>query len=483
MNDQPEPFFAPPEEPSGRQRNTLLWVAIALSGLVLVFVCSLGGLLAVLFFNGTFTRLGDFGTRIEESFQIEETTPEARPSIPQAGAATPRVGPSAPQDDNAPPESPRPADETIPPGPVLIEETFDEPTTRWDQSLNRVVNGTYELRVDTPNYDSYGLFLGASRVGDFDMAVDVQQVAGSPTSEYGIRFRQSGPGDYLMFSISGSGYYRLLRVSDNTYQSLVPWTRDERIATGPDAVNRLRVVARGPALRAFINDQEVIEATDEVGAVGQLTLGVTTFDEGGLVVRFDNIAGEAEGIDLREDFSDPEATLWSIGGATIEEGTYELFAGGGIQLWQQPLPPGSSEVEHFVLQVDATFVNGPQQDEAYGVMFGDGGSFDFFSLFLFADGRVGLFVSDGTGNSGPLIPPTEFAAINTGIGATNSIRVEVTDNIISIAINDEPLPEVESPFLVRGEAGVIVSSGETGSIQVRFDNFRLREIPAGQQQA
>lgn len=479
MHD-PQPGFPTPEsdKPPPGQGKTLLWVALVLGGLMLLLICSLGGLAAYFITNTPFSQIGELMPQPgAPSAQVDQSAPQDSESVLPAGETAPQAATNLP----APPESPRAAEEKLPLGLVQIEEDFDDPTTRWDQSRSRVVDGGYELRVDTPNYDSYGLYLGNGRVSDFDMAVDVQQVAGDATSEYGIRFRQSGPGDYLMFSISGSGYYRLLRVSDDEYNSVVPWTFDSRIKTGPDTTNRLRLVARGSSITGFINDTQVVVVEDDVNASGQLTLGLTTFDQGGLVVRFDNIEGQAEGSDLREDFSDPEATLWSIGGATITNGAYELFAGGGIQAWQQPLPSRFSKVENFVLEVDATLVNGPQDEVAYGVMFGDGGSFDFYSLFLFPQGNLGLFISDSAGNRGALIEPTPFEAIKSGIGETNKIRVEVRDNVIQISINGEALPEIESPFVVEGMVGMIVSSGETGNVQARFDNFSLRELSLGPQ--
>ncbi len=434
---------------SGRQqRRLLLWLALALGGLIMLMLCAFG---SVLYF------VLDGSTLLQG---------QAEPDLP------------------APPESPRPAkDIPLPGGPLMLVEDFEQPTNRWDQSRSRVVDGTYELRVDTPNFDSYGLFLNArGPIQDFDLAVDATQVAGDPTAEYGIRFRQSGPGDYLMFSISGSGYYRLVRVTDQMYQSVVPWTFDSGINTGPDAGNRLRVVARGDSITAFLNDRQVIAATDEVIAGGQLTLGLTTFDQGGLVVRFDNMAGSAQGQNLAEDFNDPEDVAWSIGGATIREGGYALFAGGGVQSWQQPLPAGVSEVDDFILEVDAALEQGTAEGVGYGVMFGDGGSFDFYSLFILPNGSVTLLVSDGAGNRVALLEPTPVDAVNTEVGATNHIRVTVRDSVITIALNNEELPAIESPFLVQGEVGMIVTSSDTGSVQARFDNFQLRAISESQQQ-
>jgi hypothetical protein len=375
-----------------------------------------------------------------------------------------------------PPDSPRDTVTEQTDAPVLIEENFDQPTTRWDQSLSQVVDGAYEMRVDIPNFDSYGLLLSAGEVDDFDMAVDVQQVAGDPTSEYGIRFRQSGPGDYLMFSISGSGYYRLLRVSDDEYRSLTPWTFDYRIKTGADAVNRLRVVAQDADITFYVNDAELIKAQDDVNVGGQLTLGVTTFEQGGLVVRFDNIAGNVGEVDLAQDFSDPKQTQWSTGGAIIAEQAYELSTNGGVKTWQQPLPTGSSDVGDFKLQVDVTLLSevGEEDFVAYGVMFGDGGSFDFYSFYLLPQGGIAMFRSQPGGQDEQLLPAIPLDFVKQGPNETNRIEIEVRSGKITITINDEALPELENPEPIRGMVGIVITSDPP--VRVRFDNFRLEEL-------
>jgi hypothetical protein len=328
------------------------------------------------------------------------------------------------------------------------------------------------MRVDNPNYDSYGLLSSEKPVRNFDIAVDVQQVAGDPTAEYGVRFRQTGPSDYLMFSISGSGYYRLLRVKGGVYSSLTPWTFDGRVKTGANAVNRLRVVAQGSSIAGSINGAQLVTAKDDVATGGQLTLGVTTFDKGGVAVRFDNIAGSAEGADLKDDFSNAETTKWSVGGATIVKGGYEITAGPGIQSWQQPLPNGSSSVGDFTLDVDATLVITDSDEAAYGVIFGDGGSFDFYTLYLFPQGAIGLFRSEQGGGVTTLVPPVPFEQVKPGKNATNHIHMEVRGPVLSITLNGAKLPDLQMEQPIRGMVGMIVSSSTTA----RFDNFQLREL-------
>ncbi|MFV9505653.1 MAG: hypothetical protein AB4911_13950 [Oscillochloridaceae bacterium umkhey_bin13] len=385
---------------------------------------------------------------------------------------------------SSPPEAPdkfRP----LPPGPVTIREEFAAPSEQWDRSQTQLVAGTYELRLESANFDSYGLFLGSDQVRDFDLAVDATHHGGPLNGEYGIRFRQRNPDDHLLFSVSASGYYRLLRVRDRTFRSEVPWTRHEAIRLGNGATNRLRLVADGPQITGFINGVEVLRYTDPSPAAGQLTLGLVTFDQGGLTVRFDNLAGFAISaapanpgmrLTLDENFNDPQQVSWSLGGATIRNGAYEFFVGGPVVSWQQPLPTGASEVRgDFVLEVDAAMISGAGGGSGYGVMFGDGGEFDFLALLLLPEG--GLMLYSYGPESGFIIPPVEFEAVNPGLDALNRIRVVTSGQTLTITLNGEELPPIELPPDIRlsGRVGMIVQGAESDGIRVRFERFVLEE--------
>jgi hypothetical protein len=284
----------------------------------------------------------------------------------------------------------------------------------------------------------------------------------------------SGTGDYLLFSVSGNGYYRLLRVRNEQYEALVPWTFDGRVKTGEGAVNRLRVVAEGSRVTGYINGAQLAQIEDEIDVGGQLTLGLQTYDAGA-AVHFDNIEGRVGEFDLAEDFADAETARWSSGGALVTEGAYEIVAGAGIQTWQQPLPTGSSRVGDFVLEVDATLASDQGGGAAYGVMFGDGGSFDFYSLLIFPEGGLALLRSTPSGETQVIIPPVAVPTLNTGAGQTNSIRLEISGNQLGLVLNGEDLGQLELAESPQGMVGLLVSSGNSGDVRVRFDNFRLEE--------
>lgn len=391
---------------------------------------------------------------------------------------------AAPPTDRPPPEAPRKFGDP-PAGPVSIEDNFNLGSDRWDRSQTRIVDGTYELTLEQAEFDSYGLFLGESSVRDFDLALDLVQTAGPLDGEFGIRFRQAAPDDHLMFSISASGYYRLVRVRDRTYTSLVPWTRHQAIQLGLGSLNRLRLIAEGPEITGFINGAEVLNYRDSEPQAGQLTLGLVTFAQGGLVVRFDNLEGtllsgspdtDQASLDLSEDFSDPTTALWSVGGATMRNGGYEIFVGGPVVSWQQPLPSGSSEVgNNFVLEVEATFLEGAAEGSGYGLMFADDGAFNFITLLLLPQGGLTIY-RNGT-ESELLVPPVAVPLINPGTNAPNRLRIAVRGQSLTITINGEELPSFDLPpeLSLRGQVGLIVQSSDVAGVRARFDNFRLEE--------
>ncbi len=438
LDDEPYPSVA---RPTHERRRMIFWGVVAGVGvlLVLLLLClTIGGLIFL-----------------------------ARTGMPRLGQSLP-----------PPPEAPTPPPELLPVGRIRLHEDFNMPTPIWDQSGAAIRAGVYALRLDTPHSKSYGLYLGEAAVQDFDMSVDATQTGGDLSAEYGIRFRQHGPDDFLIFSISSSGYYRLARVQDDGYTSLVPWTADGVIRRGLNSTNRLRVVARGQRIEGYINDTLVLTVDDPQPVAGQLTLGLGTFAVGELAVAFDNLAGTAEGQPLQEDFTDPATALWSQDSAQIADGQYVLAAAGTIQTWRQPLPAPAYAVDtgSFVLEVEATLQHG-HPNSAYGVIFGDGGAFDFYVLYVLPDQRLTILQSDPQVGTLVLLPPMRVPALNPGNG-TNHLRIAVRGPAVQLTINGADLPALRSEVPITGQAGMIVSSGDPLPTVVQFDNFLLEELPA-----
>ena len=106
MYDPQLPPTTPLEPPSAPRRRR--WLPWAIGCVGLLVLCQLAGVAVVLAF----------------------------PSL-RAQIAALWVRPSAPP----PPESPLPAGQAALARPLKIEESFDQPTNRWEQSLARVADG------------------------------------------------------------------------------------------------------------------------------------------------------------------------------------------------------------------------------------------------------------------------------------------------------------------------------------------------------
>jgi hypothetical protein len=428
---------ARPAEPSAMPRRSIWpWVALGLGA----------GLFSVLLLGGALLLLLP-ALREELLLRLSNPQPVAAPPPEQLERPSPGAPAGLPQ----------------------ISDSFDAPSSLWEISSSQINNGSYELRTDTPNYDSYGLFLGGGEIGNLDLTVAATQTEGPLDAEYGIRFRQPGPENYMMFAISSGGYYRLLRVSEGQFSSLTPWTFSPRIRTGLGATNALRVVAEGSLVRAWINGHQVLTYDDPELRPGQLGLGVTAFAEGGVVVRFDDIVGSAEGVGVDESFDSPEAAPWSVGGSRIENGVYEMHAGTGLSILQQPQPPGSSRARDWTLEVDAALVEGANEGAGYGVLFGYSENFQYYGLLILGDGRIALTAP----GSPPQVSPEALPAVKTGPGELNRIRVEAREGRLTVAINGETVIDVEGVELEEGEVGMLISSGDAGRAVAQFDNFRF----------
>lgn len=130
---------------------------------------------------------------------------------------------------------------------------------------------------------------------DFDLTVDAELIEGGREATYGLLFRMAGPETFYRFELTGDGRYVVeRRDGDGSWQRLNEgWERSEAISSGPGAMNRLRVIASGPAMRFFVNDELLVEAQDSSYAGGNIALDAGSFGGQRTVAAFDNLAIQA----------------------------------------------------------------------------------------------------------------------------------------------------------------------------------------------
>jgi hypothetical protein len=159
-----------------------------------------------------------------------------------------------------------------------------------DAGRTAVLNEQLVISIQESNLLQYTT-LSEPLFADFVLEVDVTQLAGDLESSYGLLFRMQGPGQFYRFDITGSGLYVMERHNgDGTWTRFVDdWVESGAIKQGLTVTNRLKVVAQGPLLSFYVNDQLLQQVNDASYAAGQIALDAGTFGRGGLEVAFDNL--------------------------------------------------------------------------------------------------------------------------------------------------------------------------------------------------
>ncbi len=366
--------------------------------------------------------------------------------------------------------------------PLFIEEDFSSVSPIWDQSLIVVENAHLAVDVLLPNSDVYALWSGpqddtpvSSQVQDFDMRVNVTHTRGSDEAGYGWRFRQDTTDSYIMVMINSRGYWRIVRSVDDTLSELSAWQFSPHINQGLDVSNELRVRAQGSTIEVWLNGVFIGSAVDYAPVAGQLTLAVSTMNQGDVQITFDDVVGTANGYQITERFTDALNASFSQGGSYSRNGVYHMLASPGISMWQNPLPRAQTEVNDFQLSVDAVITQGDPTQMAYGLLFGDNGNFDYTMVLISGNGVLQVVQTSNTGGSDVIIDPVQIDIINPGANARNTLAIEVVGNTLSVGANGRALGSVTLPQAVRGSVGMVIVSGDQLS-EVQFDNFTLNEI-------
>jgi hypothetical protein len=159
-----------------------------------------------------------------------------------------------------------------------------------DAGRTAVLNEQLVISIEEPNIVQYTT-LNEPLFADFVLETDVIQLAGDLESSFGLLFRMQSPGQFYRFDITGNGLYIMERHnSDGTWTHFLDdWVESDVIKQGLTVTNRLKVVAQGPLISFYVNDQLLQQVNDASYAAGQIALDAGTFGRGGLEVAFDNL--------------------------------------------------------------------------------------------------------------------------------------------------------------------------------------------------
>jgi hypothetical protein len=167
-----------------------------------------------------------------------------------------------------------------------------------------VADGAYHIVTAEINR----LVIGVSErlsLESFSLEVDAAQVSGSDDNEYGLVCGYEDEESYCELAISGDGYVGFFVQEQGSWDSIVPFTRNEAIDQG-NSVNRLRLEVEEGAFSFYVNGQLALQEYDQRLGEGLMGFGCGSFAEPHLHCSFDNLrVWDSEGeLVWEDDFAD-----------------------------------------------------------------------------------------------------------------------------------------------------------------------------------
>ncbi|ABY34403.1 MAG TPA: zinc ribbon domain-containing protein [Chloroflexus aurantiacus] len=175
-------------------------------------------------------------------------------------------------------------------GRVLFSDDFENPQAselgESEDSSSRYAYeaGRYVIEVKEPELLVWALVNGSYR--DVIIETSYSTVRGGPVGAAGIIFNYQDEDNFYLFSVSNDGYYALELLENNQWITLIDWTQHEAI--DPEN-NRLRVELNGDEITLFVNDRQLEQTRDPTFTRGDIGLAVTSFDQSGITVSYEEI--------------------------------------------------------------------------------------------------------------------------------------------------------------------------------------------------
>ncbi len=175
---------------------------------------------------------------------------------------------------------------------VLVKDNFASKATGWSEwtpvGETKYEQGNYVIRVSEEDHGVYGCYpkLIAS---DFALEIDARLTEGSEDASLELIFRYKDAANYYGFELNRQGQYRFNKLADREWQDIgINWTSSPAIRTG-DGTNHLKVVAQGPTLSFYANNQFLATIEDSSIDRGKIGLSANRRKGGVVTAAFDNL--------------------------------------------------------------------------------------------------------------------------------------------------------------------------------------------------
>ncbi|GAB4420413.1 MAG: hypothetical protein OHK0039_34020 [Bacteroidia bacterium] len=310
---------------------------------------------------------------------------------------------------------------------------------------------------------------------DFSIETRIRKIGGIQNNGFGISFGGSDKSHRYDFIITGDGHYSLGKVDgDGDRADLITWVKSDKIKTGDDGVNVLRIDKKGSSLRLSINGSYLTEYN-----------GATLFGrEVGFVI-YRNIAIEIDYLHIdkaegsfdaqtvfNDDFSDNRNNWW-VG--DIESGHNELRYGHlemehkrDGQSWVPMITVAAVDIrKDFAAETRIARMSGVENN-GFGLSWGGNGKTQRYDFVITGNGYYSIGVIDGPGDRRQLKAWTLADQINRSTG-TNTLRIEFRSGKHYFFINGTEVHQMVLDNLFGQDFGYVIYS----NIAIKADYLRV----------
>jgi hypothetical protein len=221
--------------------------------------------------------------------------PTDTPAPSPTTTLTPTIAPPTPTSPPAltPTQTPVASDPRPGLGSPTIRDSFED-AANWnlfedDHVRMEITGGQLVMTAFNPDFWNSWNFTGP-QAQNFYLEITGSSGPCSGRDRYGLIFRAPENNRGYLFGISCDGSYSLWIWDGKTEMRLVEWTRSPHINAGPDATNRIGVMANGNQITLYANGQLLAEVSDGTYSSGRFGVFVGAAATEDYTARIDELA-------------------------------------------------------------------------------------------------------------------------------------------------------------------------------------------------
>ncbi len=176
---------------------------------------------------------------------------------------------------------------------TLLKDDFSNRATGWREwrrtgEMN-YAQGQYIIRVEQPGQVVFGFYPKLS-ISDFSVEFEQHFIGAPGDGGGGVVFRGKDAANFYQFELNGQGEYKIRKLAGAQWQMVADmgWIKSPAIQTG-GATNRVRVIAEGPDIALYVNDQYLTTVRDTSLEKGSIGFSSSRSKGGEFTVVFDNL--------------------------------------------------------------------------------------------------------------------------------------------------------------------------------------------------